>query len=100
MESRCSAATDETATLNASPSRTPSRSYVQAWEGMSFEGLAGKTFMRACDHQVQTTGFVGIMQANHAFRNILDFPFLGDPVVIAAEKVTVPPKETGNPRCK
>ena len=73
---------------------------IQAWEGMSFEGLAGKTFMRACDHQVQTTGFVGIMQANHAFKNILDFPFLGDPVVIPADKVTVPPKDTGNPRCK
>jgi branched-chain amino acid transport system substrate-binding protein len=72
---------------------------VQAWEGMSFEGLTGKTTMRPCDHQIQTPGFIGIMQEQHAHRAILDFPFLGDPIVIPAEQVSIPPKETGNPRC-
>jgi branched-chain amino acid transport system substrate-binding protein len=73
---------------------------IPAWEGMSYEGLTGKLFMRACDHQIQTPGFVATVQANHAFKNILDFPYLGDPIIIPAEKVTVPPAETGNPRCK
>ena len=73
---------------------------IAAWEGMSFNGLTGETTMRACDHQIQTPGFIGIMQKDHAFKNIIDFPFLGDPIVIPTEKFAVPPKETGNPRCK
>ncbi|MBI5583015.1 MAG: ABC transporter substrate-binding protein [Deltaproteobacteria bacterium] len=74
---------------------------IKAWEGMEYDGLTGKMTMRACDHQVQRAGFVGVMQANHAFRNIHNLPFLsGDPIVIPAEKITIPPKDTGNPRCK
>jgi branched-chain amino acid transport system substrate-binding protein len=73
---------------------------IAAWEGMSFDGITGKITMRACDHQVLTPGYIGIMQANHAFKNILDFPFLGDPIVIPPEKFTVLPKDTGNARCK
>jgi branched-chain amino acid transport system substrate-binding protein len=72
----------------------------KAWEGLSFEGLAGKYTMRACDHQIQMPGAVGVMQANHAFRSILDHAYLGDPTIIAAEAISVPAKETGNPRCK
>jgi branched-chain amino acid transport system substrate-binding protein len=73
---------------------------VQAWEGMSFEGLAGKMTMRACDHQIQAPGVVGMIQKDHAFRNILDFPLPGTVVVIPAVQIAVPPEETGNPRCK
>ena len=73
---------------------------IPAWEGMKFEGLAGEITMRPCDHQVQTPGFIGIMQKDHAFKNVLDFPFLGDPITIPTEKFAVPPAETGNPRCK
>jgi ABC-type branched-subunit amino acid transport system substrate-binding protein len=73
---------------------------IPAWEGMSFEGLTGRLFMRACDHQIQTPGFVATVQANHAFKNVIDFPYLGDPITIPAEKVAIPPAETGNPRCK
>jgi branched-chain amino acid transport system substrate-binding protein len=73
---------------------------VAAWEGMSFEGITGKTTMRACDHQILTPGYIGVMQTNHVFKNILDFPFLGDPIVIPPEKFIVAPKDTGNARCK
>ena len=73
---------------------------IAAWEGMKFDGMAGETTMRACDHQIQTPGFIGVMQKDHAFKDVLDFPFLGDPTVIPAEKVAIPPEDTGNPRCK
>jgi hypothetical protein len=68
---------------------------------MSYEGLTGKITMRACNHQVQTPGFVGIVQKNHAFKGILDFPFLGgDRISIPVERITIPPRDTGNARCK
>jgi len=73
---------------------------IKAWEGMSFEGLCGKVTMRACDHQIQTPGFIAKIEANHPFRKIIDFPYLGKPTLIPTEKISVPPGETGNPRCK
>ena len=73
---------------------------IAAWEGMKFNGLTGETTMRACDHQIQTPGYIGIMQQDHAFKDVIDFPFLGDPIVIPTEKFAVPPQDTGNPRCK
>ena len=73
---------------------------IPAWEGMKFDGMAGETTMRPCDHQIQTPGFIGIMQKDHAFKNVIDFPFLGDPIVIPTDKFAIPPKYTGNPRCK
>ncbi len=79
---------------------TEASKVIAAWEGMSYDGCAGKITMRPYDHKVITPGFIGIMQANHAFKNILDFPFLGDPTPIPGEKFVVPPQETGNPRCK
>ena len=69
----------------------------KAWEGMEFEGLMGKNTMRACDHQ----NLAPLMQAEiQAKSNFFPFPFLGKPVLIPAEKIAVPPNETGNPRCK
>lgn len=79
---------------------TDANKIIKAWEGMSFEGVTGKVTMRACDHQIQTPGYVAVMQPNHAFKSILDFPFLGDPIAIPAEIISVAPKDTGNPRCK
>jgi branched-chain amino acid transport system substrate-binding protein len=79
---------------------TDAAKIIAAWEGLSHEGIVGKMTMRACDHQAIMTGYIGVMQANHQFKNIIDSPYLGDPIVIPAEKFTVPPKETGNARCK
>ena len=73
---------------------------IAAWEGMKFDGMAGETTMRACDHQIQTPGFIGVMQKDHAFTSVIDFPFLGNPIVIPTAKFAIPPKDTGNPRCK
>jgi branched-chain amino acid transport system substrate-binding protein len=73
---------------------------IRAWEGLTRDGLIGKVTMRACDHQIEAPGFVGRIQAKHAFGDVLKFPYLSEPVVIPASKVSVPPGETGNPRCK
>jgi branched-chain amino acid transport system substrate-binding protein len=73
---------------------------IKAWEGMSFDGICGKVTMRACDHQIQTPAFIATIQANHPNRKIIDFPYIGEPTIIPAEKISVPPQETGNPRCK
>ena len=72
----------------------------ETWEGMSYEGIIGKLIMRACDHQILTPGFVATIQANHIYSDILDFPYLGDPVTIPVEKVMIPPSEIENSRCK
>jgi branched-chain amino acid transport system substrate-binding protein len=73
---------------------------VKTMEGMSFESATGKITMRACDHQVQADGWVAEVKKDHQFKDILNFPFLGEATKIPVEKLTVPPAETGNPRCK
>lgn len=73
---------------------------IETWEGMSFDGLVGKVKMRACDHQIQTPAFIAKIVTDHPQKDILDFPYVSDPDVIPAEKLSVPPAETGNPRCK
>jgi branched-chain amino acid transport system substrate-binding protein len=73
---------------------------IKAMEGMSYDGILGKMTMRACDHQVQADGWVAVAKTEHQFKDILKFPFLGEAVMIPVEKISVPPQETGNPRCK
>lgn len=70
---------------------------IKAWEGMEYEGLMGKMTMRACDHQTLQPFLLAEIQAKSEF---YPFPFPGKPTVIPAERVAVPPQETGNPRCK
>jgi branched-chain amino acid transport system substrate-binding protein len=70
---------------------------IKAWEGMEYIGLVGKQIMRACDHQVLMPGPVAEIQAKST---LFPFPFPGRPVIIPMDKVAVPLKETGNPRCK
>ena len=70
---------------------------IKAWEGMEYNSLVGKQIMRACDHQIMMPGPIGEIQAKSA---IFSFPFAGTPVMIPLDKVAVPIKETGNPRCK
>ncbi len=69
---------------------------IKAWEGMDYESLVGKQIMRACDHQIMMPGPVGEIQAKS---RIFPFPFADTPVMIPLDKVAVPLKETGNPRC-
>ena len=73
---------------------------IPALEGMSFDSITGKITMRACDHQVQADGWIAVVKTDHQYKNILKFPFLGEATMIPVEKISVPPAETGNPRCK
>ena len=70
---------------------------IKAWEGMEFDSLVGKQVMRACDHQILMPGPIGEIQAKST---LFPFPFPGTPVIIPMDKVAIPFKETGNPRCK
>ncbi len=70
---------------------------MKAWEGMEYNSLVGKQIMRACDHQIMMPGPIGEIQAKSS---LFPFPFAGTPVMIPLDKVAVPIKETGNPRCK
>jgi branched-chain amino acid transport system substrate-binding protein len=69
---------------------------IKAFEGMEYAGLVGKQIMRACDHQIVMPGPVGEIEAKS---RIFPFPFPDNPVMIPSDKVAVPVKETGNPRC-
>ena len=69
---------------------------IKAWEGMEYDSLVGKQIMRACDHQIMMPGPVGEIQAKS---RLFPFPFPDNPVMIPLDKVAVPLKETGNPRC-
>ncbi len=73
---------------------------VKAMEGMTFESSTGKMTVRACDHQVQTDGWVALPKKDHQFKNIFQFPFLGEATRIPSDKISCPPAETGNPRCR
>jgi branched-chain amino acid transport system substrate-binding protein len=75
-----------------------------AWEGARFKTAWGEVEMRACDHQMQTRGFVAeVMEPAKipaAIRYFGDaFPYVGPATQIPREELTVPPKETGNAHC-
>jgi ABC-type branched-subunit amino acid transport system substrate-binding protein len=73
---------------------------IKAWEGLSMDGIVGRMTMRACDHQIQAPAYIGVVQKDHPFQDVMKFPFLGGATMIPAEKISVPPEKTGNPRCK
>jgi branched-chain amino acid transport system substrate-binding protein len=76
---------------------------IKAWEGAKFRTAWGEVEMRACDHQTLMPGFVGEItepgKIPPAIRFYPDFPSVGPPTMIPREEITVPPRETGNPRC-
>jgi len=71
--------------------------------GAKFTAAWGDVEMRACDHQMQTRGFVAEIMAPERIpaemRYWDAFPYIGPPTMIPREEMTVPPRETGNPRC-
>jgi branched-chain amino acid transport system substrate-binding protein len=79
------------------------QSLITAWEGAKFKTAWGEVAMRPCDHQMLTRGFVAeIMEPEKippAIRYWTEFPYIGAPTMIARDEMTVPPSETGNPRC-
>jgi branched-chain amino acid transport system substrate-binding protein len=77
---------------------TDAEKIIKAWEGAEFEMPWGKVTMRACDHQMITPGVAAVVQAKSKF--FPGLPYVGKPFIIPADAITVPPAETGNPRCK
>jgi len=76
---------------------TDSEKIIRTWEGMQYEQPWGRVTMRTCDHQMVTPIKVALIESKNEF---FPFPYTGKPVVIPKEEVTVPPSQTGNPRCK
>lgn len=71
---------------------------IRAWEGMAFDSLIGRQVMRACDHQALTP--VAVAEIVPGPGKFYPFPFTGPATLVPAEKVSVPPRETGNKRCE
>lgn len=70
---------------------------IKAWEGLTFESLAGEIYMRPCDHQVQCPVWIGeIVKESEFFKHA----FVGVPTAIPAKDVEVPCEETGCTRIK
>ena len=65
---------------------------IKAWEGLTYDGLAGKWTMRACDHQAQVPYWsVEIVKNNKFFKHA----FEGPASMIPAKDVEVPCAQTG-----
>ena len=65
---------------------------IKAWEGLEFDGPAGKWVMRACDHQAQVPYWFGTITKKNRF---FDHPFIDQATMIPAKDVEVPCAETG-----
>ena len=65
---------------------------IKAWEGLSYDGPAGKWTMRACDHQVQQPIWIAPVVAKNPF---FKHAYVGPASMVAADKVNVPCDKTG-----
>ncbi|BBO76984.1 branched-chain amino acid ABC transporter substrate-binding protein [Desulfosarcina widdelii] len=63
-----------------------------AWEGLSYDGLAGTWTMRACDHQVQQPVWTAEVVAKNPF---FKHAYVGPATMVAPEKINVPCEATG-----
>ncbi len=70
---------------------------IDAWEGLTYDGPAGKWTMRACDHQAQIPMWIAEFVKDNPF---YDHAYVGPARMIASEKVAVPASETGCKFCK
>jgi branched-chain amino acid transport system substrate-binding protein len=66
---------------------------IKAWEGLSYDGIAGTWTMRACDHQAQTPYWVVEIVKNNKFYK--EHAFEGPATMIPAKDVEVPCEQTG-----
>jgi len=65
---------------------------IEAWEGLAYDGIAGKWYMRPCDHQAQVPYWAAeIVKDNEYY----DFAYIGDPIMIPAASVEVACEDTG-----
>ncbi len=70
---------------------------IKTWEGSSYNMPWGKVTMRACDHQIITPFRAAVIVREN---ELFSFPYTGKLSSIREEEITLPPKETGNPRCE
>lgn len=71
---------------------------IAAWEGLKYKATTGEVYMRACDHQIVLPMFVAEIIPDK--NPLYDFPWLGKPMVVAAEEAAIPATADYNPRCK
>lgn len=71
---------------------------IKAFEGLEYDGIVGRQVMRTCDHQVQTPIATATIVAGPT--KFYDFAATGPVKMIAADKASIPPQDTGNDRCK
>ncbi len=69
-------------------------SVIKAWEGLTYDSLTGKQYMRPFDHQNQMPVWIGeIVKKNRFFKH----PYVDEAIMIPAKDVSVPVEETGCP---
>jgi branched-chain amino acid transport system substrate-binding protein len=67
---------------------------IKAWEGLSYDSLVGKQYMRPYDHQNQVSAWLAeIVKENRFYKH----PYVGEATMIPAKDIAVPEKETGCP---
>ena len=65
---------------------------IKAWEGLTYDSIAGKYYMRPCDHQAQVPVWIAeVVRDNKFFKHA----FVDKPTMIPAKDIEVPCKETG-----
>lgn len=70
---------------------------IKAWEGLTFDSIAGEYYMRPCDHQVQCPVWIAeVVKENRFFKHA----FVGEPTTISAKETETPCAETGCTRIK
>ncbi len=65
---------------------------IKAWEGLSYDGPAGKWTMRACDHQALMPMWTATIVAKNPF---FKHAYVGPATMVPSDKVQVPCKDTG-----
>lgn len=65
---------------------------IKAWEGLTYDGPAGKWTMRACDHQVQQPVWIAEIVAKNPY---FSHAYVGPAKMVAPERISVPCEQTG-----
>lgn len=67
---------------------------IRSWEGLTYDGPAGKQCMRPYDHQNQIPAWIAEIVRKNTFYT---HPYVGKAVVIPAKDISVPAEESGCP---
>lgn len=67
---------------------------AKAWEGLDYDGIAGKWHMQAANHQTLMPAWVAEVVPTSTF---YDHAYMGEPTMIPGKDITKPVKDTGCP---